>query len=418
VDSTNATSYVDALPAYTASDTFTVNVTATDLNGIDEVQLWFRYGGSGSFEFLGADTSAPYRFEFNSSEHAGDGLYEFYSLALDGAGNNETAPSSNDTWTIVDTAPPTVSIVRPETSSTVGDPIVVVNWTGADTSSGIGHYDVRIDGGAWVACDLSLNYAFGSTSDGNHTIDVMAVDRAGHTATASSTFAVDTVLPTVSIDTPQDDSASPSLTILMRWTAHDNGSGIATVSVSRDGVNYESVNVTSSEYTFSAPSGLREGEYTLYVRAFDFGGLSATASVVVMLDRTPPTATISSPLSGEKVDKSSTTVSWMMADALSGIAQVRISVDDGAFQSIGIQQSYELTTLADGEHNVTIRISDNAGNTKDVSVTFTVSTGGGMSSVMLATIAVIVIVAIMAAAILMKRRKPSAIEPPKTGGKS
>lgn len=199
----------------------------------------------------------------------------------------------------------------------------------------------------------------------------------------------------------------------MHWTANDSGSGIATLRVSRDGTTWEPVEVTSNEYTFSVPSGLMEGEYTLSVRATDFGGLSSTSSVYIKLDRTPPTVSFSYPLSGQKVDRSSATVSWIMGDAGSGIALVRISVDDGAFQSIGVQLSYELTGLADGEHNVTIRVSDNAGNTRDVSVTFTVSTGIGISSVMLAAIAVIVIVAVVAAVLLMKRRKPAVIEPPK-----
>jgi predicted phage tail protein len=151
----------------------------------------------------------------------------------------------------------------------------------------------------------------------------------------------------------------------------------------------------------------------------DYGGLSANASVHMVLDATPPTLTIWKPIADQNVKRSNTTVAWNMIDAFSGIASVRISVDGGAFQTLrSDQKSYDVSGLEDGEHTVTVRVSDRAGNTKDASVTFSVSTEAGISAVTAGVIVLVVVIAVIAAVLLMKRRKPVVAEPPKKEGKS
>lgn len=418
VDTTGATSSVDALPAYTGYPVFNVTVTATDATGIEEVQLWYRHGGSGSYVYLGSDDTAPYSFEFDALAHEGDGLYEFYSLAIDGAGNNETPPLTADAHVGIDLAPPSVTITSPLMNHTVGNSTVQVNWTAVDPASGIASCEVRIDGGSWVDVGVAQEHSFDSVADGNHTVDVRAYDHLGFNATTYSNFSVDTVAPTVSISYPSNGTALSSTVITLRWAASDVGSGIETLEVSKDGMSWTEVAASSVEYVFTGTSGLSEGDYILYVRAVDRGGLSATSSVDMMLDSTPPSVTISKPIVGQTIKKSNATIGWVMADAVSGVAMVRISVDGGAFQNIGVVRSYDVSGLEDGEHTVTVRVSDGAGNTKDVSVSFTVSTEAGISGVTLGAIALVVIVAVIAAVLLMRRKKPVAAEPPKKEGKS
>ncbi len=76
---------------YTASD---------DLSGVDDVELWWRYRASaadpwGDWAMGPAGASSPIPFTFD----AGFGLYEFYSIAVDVAGNREDAPSAADAGT-------------------------------------------------------------------------------------------------------------------------------------------------------------------------------------------------------------------------------------------------------------------------------------------------------------------------------
>jgi len=405
VDTTSAVSLVGTLPTYTTSVELALTATAADANGILEVQLWWRYGGSGAFAYFGADTSSPYTFLLNTSTIDGDGTYEFYSLAIDGAGNNESAPSGNDTWTIVDNAAPILTIAGPTAGQTVGTADVLVNWTGSDSSSGIASFMTRVDGGSWVDRGTSLSATLTSLTDGNHTVEINATDRAGHSNLASVTFMVDTVMPVVLITAPMNNSALASASITLQWSASDVGSGIKTLQVSSDGAIWESVAVSSTEYVFYGPSGISEGEHTLYVRAADHGGLTTTATVEMVLDRTDPTVTITSPRPDQKVKDSNVTIGWAMLDTGSGISQVRISIDGGAFMSLGSVTSYDIATLADGTHNVTVRVTDNAGNYAEATVEFSISTGGGISSIMIGAIALVIIVAIVAGVLLMKRKK-------------
>jgi len=420
VDTTGATSSVDVLPAYTGDTVFNVTVTATDANGIEEVQLWYRYGGSGSYEYIGVDDTDPYLFEFDALAHEGDGLYEFYSLAIDDAGNNETPPATADAHIAVDLAPPTVTITAPLMNHTVGNSTVQVNWTAVDSASGIASCEVRIDGGAWVAVGTAQEHAFNSVTDGNHSVDVRVYDLLGFTASTYSNFSVDTVAPIVSISYPAEGAALSANAITLRWMASDNGSGIETLEVSRDGTSWISLlDPASIEYMFTSAVGLIEGNYVLYVRATDHGGISTTDSVSMVLDTTPPSLSIWKPIDDQRVKRSNTTVAWDMDDAYSGIASVRISVDGGAFLPIASDATlYDVSGLEDGEHTVTVRVADGAGNTRDDSVTFSVSTDAGISAVTVGIIVLVVVVAVIAAMLLMRPRKPPVAAPPKTEGKS
>lgn len=409
LDTTNATSLVSPLPTYTTTLEFTLTVTAADANGIKEVQLWWRYGGTGTFSFFGADDTSPYSFVFNTSLIEGDGMYEFYSLAIDGANNNESVPVGNDTWTIVDNAPPVLGITSPTAGQTVGTTDVLVNWTGSDQASGIASFKTRVDGGTWADQGSSLYATLIGLTDGNHTVDVNATDHAGHSRQSSVTFMVDTVAPEVLILSPLNNSAISSASIMLEWSASDAGSGIALLEVTSTGATWVSVDVDSTEYLFNQPSGITEGEHVMGVRATDHGGLVTTATVNTILDRTEPTVTITSPRPDQKMKDSTVTIEWAMLDATSGVSQVRISIDGQAYIPLGVVSSYEITNLDDGVHNITLRVTDKAGNMAETTIEFTVSTGAGINAVMIGAIAV-VIIALVAGAMLMRRKKGPAPE--------
>ena len=406
VDTTSAASFANPLPTYTAAVEFTVTVTATDTNGIQETQLWYSHGGSGSYSYFGNDTTAPYAFVINTSTMDGDGLYAFYSLAIDGSGNNESTPAAgNDTWTTVDNAPPVLSIIWPTMDGVAGSSDVTVNWTCDDDASGVASYLARNDGGSWFDCGLAFSTTFTGLADGNHTVDVNATDNAGHSMIVSVSFNVDTVAPAVHITNPINGSGLSSYSITLEWSASDSGSGLAALRVSNDGTLWEILGISTTSHIFYGPSGIPEGSYTLFVEATDFGGLKTTDNVTVILDRTSPTLTITAPFQGEEVAESKVSVTWSTLDSGSGITNMRVSVDGGAFVSVGLATSYEALDLEDGDHEITVRVTDAAGNVIEKSVNFTVSTGGGTSTLMLAAIALIVIAVIVIAVLLMKRGK-------------
>src|SRR6266567_5565037 len=83
----------------------------------------------------------------------------------------------------------------------------------------------------------------------------------------------------------------------------------------------------------------------------------------------PPTLTVTSPSSGATLEGSAT-VTWDASDSLSGIDHYEVSVDGGVFQGTGASPSASFGDLGAGDHTVTVRAYDRAGNIQTASVTF------------------------------------------------
>jgi hypothetical protein len=106
-DITKPQSEVDDLPTYTTTTTFIITAIASDMNGVQKVELWYKRN-TGDWMLFGTDTVAPWSWNFDSSTTGSDGTYQFYSRAYDIPSNYEDAPIRNDTWTIVDTQKPVI----------------------------------------------------------------------------------------------------------------------------------------------------------------------------------------------------------------------------------------------------------------------------------------------------------------------
>jgi hypothetical protein len=191
LDTIEPESSMDALPTYTTTGTFMVAGTASDTNGILKVELWYRKDAE-SWVKYGDDTAPPWSWNFDTSTTGGDGKYQFYLVAWDNAGNNEDPPATNDTWTTVDTTKPTIDIESPASGSTATSSSFTVTWTGNDATSGIDHYEIKLDNDDYVPVGLETDYTFEKVSDGSHTIAVKGVDKAGNSEVMTFTLNVDT----------------------------------------------------------------------------------------------------------------------------------------------------------------------------------------------------------------------------------
>ncbi len=106
-------SNVSSLPSHTSDNPLAIPYVAQDNangSGVDYVELWYRHGTSGTFTLyttlanpLGRWVSPTIPFDVSLA--AGDGYYEFYTIAVDRAGNREAAPATPDASTTIDTAP-------------------------------------------------------------------------------------------------------------------------------------------------------------------------------------------------------------------------------------------------------------------------------------------------------------------------
>jgi hypothetical protein len=111
-DTKKPQSEIDALPIYSTITTFNLSASANDTNGIRRVELWYKKD-TGPWTLHSRDTKAPWIWTFNTSTTGGDGIYKFYSIAMDYPGNYEDTPFKNDSGIIVDTTMPVITETVP-----------------------------------------------------------------------------------------------------------------------------------------------------------------------------------------------------------------------------------------------------------------------------------------------------------------
>jgi len=112
-------SATDNQPDYQNTRSFNVDYTASDnLSGVKEVRLYYRYNHN-NWQLFGTETRIDGKFEFNSPE--GDGFYEFKTVAIDQAGNEELDSLFADASTTVDTTPPVTMLSTPNTMAVTNE---------------------------------------------------------------------------------------------------------------------------------------------------------------------------------------------------------------------------------------------------------------------------------------------------------
>ena len=336
-----------------ATNLVTVSWTGNDSeSGINHYELridgglWTDIGANTTYDFTGLSDS-PHTVDVKAVDNAG----------------NENIDSVTFT---TDTTNPTVSITTPTTGAIFNTNSVTVTWASSDATSGINHYEVRIDGSSWTDVGTNTSYDFTGLSDGTHTADVKAVDNATNEATDSGTFTTDTINPTVSITAPTGAILNTS-SFTVTWTGSDATSGIDHYEVQIDGGSTWTDVGTATSYTFST---LSDGPHTVDVKAVDKAENEATDSVSFTIDVTEPTVSITSPADGTITGSNSMSVSWTGSDATSGINHYEIRIDGGSWTDIGTNTSYEFTGLSDGSHTVDVKAVDNTTNEATDSVTF------------------------------------------------
>lgn len=99
-DTTAPVSQVTTLPTVYAGSVLNVPFAASDAqSGIARVLLFYRTNGGSWKQYGRSYVQGP--IPFNTFDTTGDGTYQFYTQAVDNAGNTEAAPSQPDASTIV-----------------------------------------------------------------------------------------------------------------------------------------------------------------------------------------------------------------------------------------------------------------------------------------------------------------------------
>ncbi|NIQ05723.1 MAG: hypothetical protein GWO20_08355 [Candidatus Korarchaeota archaeon] len=245
-----------------------------------------------------------------------------------------------------------------------------------------------------------------SFTDGEHTIRIYANDTQGNCNTTQTvTFTVDTITPSVSIDSPQDNAIMNASSVTVTWSGSDPspGSGIQTYAYQLDGGAW--TNTTATSHTFT---DLAEGEHTVRIKVYDWAGNEEVASVTFIVDTEDPTVSIISPEDDTTFEKDRVTVEWTGSDEGSGIDHYEVRIDNSGWETVD-GTSYEFTDLNDGEHTVDVRVIDKSEKASMVSVSFTVNTspigGPGMMEEILIGAGVGVAIAAVAVALYFLKWK-------------
>src|SRR2546421_380757 len=233
VDTQNPNSSASS-PAYSTSNGFSVSYSAADpvksgtqgpASGLDSVVLYVKTPNASGYALAHHFGSALASDSFSYTASDGDGNYLFYTVATDKAGNAETAPSSPDTTTLVDTQQPNSSASSPAYSTSNGfsvsysaaDPVKSASLVSSlglhPPSSSLNPPTARVRAlahhfGSAPASD-SFSYT-ASDGDGNYLFYTVATDKAGNAEAAPSspdtTTLVDTQQPNTVITFPTNNS--------------------------------------------------------------------------------------------------------------------------------------------------------------------------------------------------------------------
>jgi|GEM_PF-2123707 len=307
------------------------------------------------------------------------GLFDYSAIFAPAlrTGTNLFAIQMNDTagasaiyrlTVVYDVATPTLYLDAP-TEDLFNADSVTVEWHAEDALSGIDRFELRLDGGEWSTYHGN-SYTFADLADGLHIVTVRVFDRAGNFAELTVSFTIDTISPSVVIAGPIDGSFNNTGSVTVSWTTSDVTSGIKIVQYSTDGTTW--IDAYGAEYYIW--SGLVDGTYTFYVRAWDNAGNVATEEVSFIIDTVAPDVVITAPEADSLLTTTSATATWLATDAASDLGSVFVRIDEGTWHdALGMSQ-WIFSELADGLHTIEVRAVDRAGNEAVESVTFTVDT--------------------------------------------
>jgi len=166
-----------------------------------------------------------------------------------------------------DENPPSLAITSPGDGSFIGSDEVEVRWASTDEGSGVGFFEVRLDGGSWVTAGNVTSHVLEGVAEGDHTVSVRAYDAAGNAVEEAAGFVVDLTPPVVSIVLPVDAVLKQS-SVNVFWEGLDGLSGIDHYTVRID----SGVEVNKGMDTSHNFAGLGDREHGVTVKAVDRAG--------------------------------------------------------------------------------------------------------------------------------------------------
>ncbi|GBE57518.1 periplasmic copper-binding protein [bacterium BMS3Abin01] len=304
-----------------------------------------------------------------------DGIHNLTVDVSDNAGN---AGSTSGSFTVsTDTTPPVVSNLQP--GNYINSTNTTLNASYSDTGTGVDTATVvvTLDGTPVSSCAVganSVSCAVIGLGEGAHSFSVGVNDMVGNAGSASSSFSVDTVNPTVDSIQPSGAQNVNSATIEVYYS--DVGSGIdpSSVVITLDSTPLSGCDILATNASCLV-YGLADGNHTIDAAVNDMAGNSGTANQAIIIDTVAPSILSMQP-SG-LINSDSPILKIDYSDLGTGIDTTAIVVNlDGSPVSgcvVGPNNvSCPVSGMAQGAHSYTVNIADQAGNGKSAAGSFNV----------------------------------------------
>ena len=175
---------------------------------------------------------------------------------------------------IVDKTPPSISVEYPQNESYISSTIVTISWNIDDNMEA--YAKIRIDDGEWIDVGRAMSYQL-TLQEGQHTIEVMAVDISGNINMTRIVIWIDTTPPQLTLISPSEGEILSSSQVTIEWNASDSY-GVAYYLVRIDSDQW--INTTACNLTAT----LEDGGHTIIVKAYDYAGNYVERSIVITVN--------------------------------------------------------------------------------------------------------------------------------------
>ena len=315
-----------------------------------------------------------------------DGEHTWSVVQIDGS---KTTPAG-DITIVVATADAAITL-----AATTGDNIInaaeqakgfAISGSAANLAEGT-ILTVTLNGKSYAATvggdgKWSVNLSAGDAKllgDGSWTVAVTGKDAAGNTVTGSQTLNVDTHPPIVSVDAVTKDNIinaaehGGALTLTGKTTA-DPGQ---TITVTLNGKTYTTAAGSDGSWSLALSAGdvkaLGDGGHNIKVSVSDKAGNVGTGSADFIVDTAAPSVTVDTIATDNVINSAEHgQVLIVTGSAAGGQAgdlvvvtlngkQYTTVLDAGGKWTVGVPTA-DVGSLADGNHSVTVTVTDRAGN--------------------------------------------------------
>jgi hypothetical protein len=226
--------------------------------------------------------------------------------------------------------------------------------------------------------------------DGNWTVTVTGKDATGNNVTGSQTLHVDTVAPTISVNTLAHDNiinaAEHGASLVVSGKTNAEAGQQVTVTLNGQRLTATVGSDGTWQLTLSADQvkAMADGNYTLSATVSDKAGNSSSATADFSVDTTAPVVTINTVGGDDTLNSSEQGEAQIISGRASGAAAgdvvtvklggstfTGVVLADGSW-SVGVPSSL-LKTLGEGGHTISVSVTDAAGNTGSATHNVTLS---------------------------------------------